>query len=190
MVALDGWSSSDARDAKCSDSCCEEANDGGAHERTNESAICHERRVDRPEAKRRPAQRNAHYLGPMFGRGLNDRELASYRHIPSALTERARVHEIPALPGRYLGITLGRHIFLATDVSDDGDSSLLAHELVHVRQWHEQGAVRFIVRYVGSFLGSLPSTRSWNRSYRAIPAEVEARSEATRWSRSRQAESG
>lgn len=123
----------------------------------------------------------------MFGRGLNDRELANYRHIPRALAERVRIHAVPALPGRYVGITLGRHVYLATDVSDQGDSALLAHELVHVRQWSEQGAVPFLSGYLGSFLTSLANTRSWNRSYRAIPAEQQARAETSRWAKGRRA---
>lgn len=119
----------------------------------------------------------------MPGRPLNPLELDRYHLIPRALAARVRVYEIPALPGSYVGITLGRHVFLATDVADDGKSLLLAHELVHVRQWHELGAVGFARRYVWSFLRSLPSTRSWNESYQSIPAEVEARDGAARWRR-------
>lgn len=117
----------------------------------------------------------------MPGRPLAPVELDSYRLIPRALAARARVFEIPALPGSYAGITLGRYIFLATDVPDDGTSLLLAHELVHVRQWHELGVVGFSRRYIWSFLRSIPRTRSWNESYRAIPAEEEARAEAAGW---------
>ena len=122
----------------------------------------------------------------MSGRPLNDAELASYRHLPRPLAERVRLHEIPRLPGRYVGITLGHHVFLAENVSDDGASALIAHELTHVRQWDDLGAWRFSTRYISSFLRSFLRTRSWNQSYRAIPTEVEARDEATRWARSRQ----
>ena len=121
------------------------------------------------------------YVSNVPGRPLNPLELDSYRLIPRALAARVRVYEIRALPGSYVGITLGRHVCLATDVPDDGQSLLLAHELVHVRQWHEQGVIGFGRRYVGAFLRSIPKTRSWNASYRAIPAEVEARAEAERW---------
>lgn len=117
----------------------------------------------------------------MAGRPLNEVELASYDVLDPSLAARVIVHEIPALPGSYVGITLGRRVMLAIDVPDDGNSTLLAHELVHVRQWSERGAVRFIVDYVTAFLRSLPRTRSWNRSYRAIPAEAEARFEASEW---------
>lgn len=115
------------------------------------------------------------------GRPLNAVELDRYNLIPRALAKRTRVYEIPALPGSYAGITLGRHVFLATDVADDGTSLLLAHELVHVRQWHEQGVIGFGRRYVGSFLRTIPTTRSWSASYQGIPAEQEARAEAERW---------
>lgn len=117
----------------------------------------------------------------MLGRPLNTVELDSYNLIPRALATRTRVYEIPALPGSYAGITLGRHVFLATDVADDGTSLLLAHELVHVRQWHEQGVIGFGRRYVGSFLRTIPRTKSWSGSYQGIPAEQEARAEAARW---------
>lgn len=121
-------------------------------------------------------------------RPLTRAELDSYTHVPRALAERVRVSEIPALPGSYVGITLGRRILLATDVPDDGSSLLMAHELVHVRQWYEQGAIGFGRRYLASFLRSLPSTRSWNASYQAIPAEAEARERAAAWQQRRTAE--
>lgn len=120
-------------------------------------------------------------FGVVPGRRLNAVELEHYTLIPRALAERVRVYEIPSLPGSYVGITLGRHVFLATDVADDGQSLLLAHELVHTRQWHEQGVVGFGRRYVGAFVRSVLRTHSWNESYRAIPAEVEAREDADRW---------
>lgn len=131
-----------------------------------------------------PSDRDASFV-VVPGRPLNDLELASYHHLPHDLASAVRIHEIPALPGRYVGLTLGRHVFLAEDVSDNGDSALLAHELVHVRQWREQGHVRFGLRYLVAFLRTLPRTRSWNASYRAIPAEVEARAVATAWAEAR-----
>ncbi len=123
-----------------------------------------------------------------MGRRLNNEELAAYGHIPRALAQRVRVIEIPALPGQYVGVTLGRHILLAEAVSDRGDSALLAHELVHVRQWKEQGPWRFAFAYSSSFVKALVRTRSWQQSYNQIPAEVEARQEATRWATSHQSQ--
>ena len=55
---------------------------------------------------------------------------------------------------------------------------LLRHELVHVRQWRELGVVRFLVRYVGSYLRwRLRGYGHW-AAYRRIPLEVEAEWEA------------
>lgn len=117
----------------------------------------------------------------MARRRLTSIELERYDVLPRALAERVWVYEIPALPGSYVGLTIGRHVLLATDVPDDGSSELLAHELVHVRQWWEQGLTGFGRRYVWSFGRSLTATRSWSASYRAIPAEAEARAVAREW---------
>ena len=118
-------------------------------------------------------------------RPLNDLELASYDHLDPALARRVRVAKIPLLPGRYVGVTLGPLVVLQTDEPVDGTSALLAHELVHVRQWQQQGAARFIADYVASFATELWRCRRWNEAYRAIPAEVEARTEASRWAQRR-----
>ncbi len=118
-------------------------------------------------------------------RRLRAIEIDSYDHLDPALARRVRVGRIAALPGRYLGITLGTFVLLATDEPDDGTSALLAHELVHVRQWTEQGRIRFTLRYVAAFAGNLARYRRWHRAYRDIPAEVEARAIAGDWSRRR-----
>jgi len=126
-------------------------------------------------------------VGAVIGRRLNEIELDSYRHLPRSLAQQVRIISVPALPGGYLGITLRNVIVLSEDVANDGSSSLLAHELVHVQQWHADGRVRFLVRYVRDFSCGLARTRSWSSSYRAIRHEVEARESTTRWQRSRQA---
>jgi hypothetical protein len=54
-------------------------------------------------------------------------------------------------------------------------ASLLLHELVHVRQWRDAGARRFLVRYVGDYLRGRLSGRTHEESYRGIRYEVEAR---------------
>lgn len=122
----------------------------------------------------------------MRTRRLNQQELESYRHVPRELAEGVRIYEIPRLPGRFVGMTIRNTVILAEHVSEGGDSSLLAHELVHVRQWHELGVAKFLRGYLSSFIVSLARTRAWMDSYRAIPVEVEAREGATRWARSRQ----
>lgn len=123
----------------------------------------------------------------VIGRRLNESELSSYRHVPRDLASKARIVQIPALPGRYVGMTLGNLILLSERVADDGSSALLAHELVHVRQWSDEGRVRFLWRYLGDFVAAFVRTRSWSRSYRTIGHEIEARETAARWSRSHQA---
>ncbi len=114
-------------------------------------------------------------------RRLSDVEIESYQHLDPELARRVRVVKIPLLPGRYLGLTLGPLVLMQTCEPDDGSSALLAHELVHVRQWREQGTVRFASGYVRSFASGWWRCRRWNEAYRAIPAEVEARAEASRW---------
>lgn len=59
-----------------------------------------------------------------------------------------------------------------------GDERLLAHELVHVRQWRTLGFFGFVVRYVGAYVRwRLRGYGHW-ASYRRIPLEVEASWEA------------
>ena len=113
-------------------------------------------------------------------RRLTSDEIAAYDVLSTELASRVRVIRVPALPGRYVGLTVGRFIFLARDVGH-GTSSLLAHELVHVRQWHELGAIGFLYRYLADFVRGLRTHRRWNAAYRDIGAECEARSEAADW---------
>lgn len=117
----------------------------------------------------------------MKPRHLLPAERASYTHIDPARLDSVRVVRIPALPGRYQGITLGSLIIVAVDVPRDGSSGLLAHELVHVQQWHDQGAVGFLSHYIADFTRNLRRQRSWSRAYRAITAEQLARLGATQW---------
>ncbi len=63
------------------------------------------------------------------------------------------------------------------------DERLLRHEAEHVRQWRELGAVPFLVRYVGSYLGWRVRGYSHWGAYRRIPLEVEAEWAARRASR-------
>ena len=119
------------------------------------------------------------------GRPLNPVEIESYDVLPKYLARRVRVVPVKALPGRYDGMTIGTTILLAADVGEDGNSPLLAHELVHVRQWAEQGRIGFSRRYLGSFVRGLRLHRNWNRAYLSIEAEAEARQEASEWLRRR-----
>ncbi len=116
-------------------------------------------------------------------RPLTSHEIDAYDLIAPELAATVRVVDIPFVPGGFAGITLGRWVCLAHQQPTNGESSLLAHELVHVRQWDEQGVVKFGAAYLSSFAKGLIKLRNWNAAYRAIPAEVEARAEALEWTR-------
>jgi hypothetical protein len=98
--------------------------------------------------------------------------------VPPADVARARIVDVPWLTPGAAAMTLGRVILLRRDHADD--TALLAHELVHVRQWRELGAVRFLWRYLGAYSRSRAAGLSHQRAYEAIPLEVEARTLAGR----------
>jgi hypothetical protein len=75
-------------------------------------------------------------------------------------------------------ITLGRLVSVRADRV--GDERLLRHELVHVRQWRQLGALRFAARYLGAYLRGRLAGRSHLEAYRRIPLEVEAERESLR----------
>ncbi len=76
------------------------------------------------------------------------------------------------VPPQADAITLGRTIIVRESSADH--AGLMAHELVHVRQFAELGAARFFVRYVGSYLRFRLSAYGHMAAYRRIPLEVEA----------------
>lgn len=76
------------------------------------------------------------------------------------------------VPPQADAITLGKTIVVRTKASEhDG---LMRHELVHVRQFSELGPIRFLTRYVGSYLRLRLSGYNHMAAYRRIPLEVEA----------------
>ena len=106
-------------------------------------------------------------------RALTPEEQALYPHVPAEDRERARLVVVPALTPGIAGMTLGRWILLRR--GHEHDSGLVAHELVHVRQWRELGVARFLWRYLGAyFRGRLRGLRHAD-AYAAIPFEREAR---------------
>jgi hypothetical protein len=56
------------------------------------------------------------------------------------------------------------------------------HELVHVRQWSDYGALGFLRRYLGDYLGRRRRGAGHRMAYWSIRLEVEARSVASRFS--------
>jgi hypothetical protein len=112
-------------------------------------------------------------------RALTTTELERFDHVPGTDALRARIALVPLLQPGTAGMTLGRLILLRRDhVSDE---ELLAHELVHVRQWRERGVVGFLRRYLTDYARGLGRLRSHRRAYLAIPAEQEARRLAAEW---------
>lgn len=75
------------------------------------------------------------------------------------------------VPPQAAAITLGRLIIVRRG---HGTDRLMAHELVHVRQFVELGAPRFLGRYVWSYLRSRLAGYGHMAAYRRIPLEVEA----------------
>ena len=96
-----------------------------------------------------------------------------------------RIQTVPFLAGSS-GMTIGRFVLLRSDHDRSGERELLAHELVHVRQYAEAGLVRFLWHYLRDYLVGLLSLRKHNAAYLAIPAEAEARAETAAWKRARQ----
>jgi hypothetical protein len=122
-------------------------------------------------------------------RRLNAAELDAYDLVPRAIAARARVQRVPLLPRGAHGMTLGRFVFVLRDDCRDGTSQLLAHELVHVRQYREQGYLSFSIRYLWHYGSGVVRLRSHRRAYRAIPAEAEAYAAAAAWNRVRHSRS-
>ena len=82
-----------------------------------------------------------------------------------------------AAPGA-AATTLGPLVLVREWAADD--EHILRHELEHVRQWHEQGVTRFLVRYLGSYLRWRARSYPHWGAYRRIPFEVEAEWRARR----------
>jgi hypothetical protein len=116
-----------------------------------------------------------------MGRSLSPEEMLSFDHVSETVRQRTIVFDIPWLPGRFAGVTLGRMILLARPQPDDGTSTLIAHELVHVEQWARRGVFGFLLWYLGDFWRQLRTRRQWMPAYRAVRAEVQARDRTRTW---------
>ena len=98
--------------------------------------------------------------------------------VPPADVARARIVDVPWLTPGVAAMTLGRVILVRQGHASD--TALLAHELVHVRQWRELGALRFLWRYLAAYFRGRAAGLGHQRAYEAIPLEVEARTLAGR----------
>ncbi len=116
-----------------------------------------------------------------MGWSLTPEQVATYDHVPEAIATRARLHRVRWLASGAHGMTLGHHILIVR--GHETDPKLVAHELVHVRQYAERGRVRFLTRYLLDYLGNLRRLRNHRQAYLAIPAEAEARELAGAWSK-------
>jgi hypothetical protein len=116
----------------------------------------------------------------VLGRRLTDAEVSAYGVILAAARARkVRVVGFPVLPPRATAMTVDTVILVRPQGRDD--AVLLAHELVHVRQWGELGVVGFLRRYVAAYVRNLVRLRRHHDAYLAIPLESQAREEARQW---------
>lgn len=83
------------------------------------------------------------------------------------------------LPRQAGAMTVGRTILVRP--GHEASEPLMAHELVHVRQWQDLGWLGFLRAYVGAYLRNVVRLRDHRAAYLAIPLEAEAREEAARW---------
>jgi hypothetical protein len=111
-------------------------------------------------------------------RRLDASERREFAHVPAQDLERARLATVPVLTPGIAGMTVGRWILLRR--GHEHDDGLIAHELVHVRQWRELGAVRFLTRYLGAYARARGRGLGHQAAYEAIPFEAEARALAGR----------
>jgi hypothetical protein len=114
-------------------------------------------------------------------RRLNPDEVASYDLVAPAIARRAVLIRVPLLPPGAVGLTSGRFVLLRRDEPEDGSSDLIAHELVHVRQFAEAGRLRFAATYLLAYLHNLVRFRRHRLAYLNIPAEQEAYGMSREW---------
>ena len=126
---------------------------------------------------------------PNRRRPLDAEEVSLYDHAADSLLDKVTLVRTTLLPPAADGLTLGRFVLLRGDRIERRASTLLAHELVHVRQFSELGARRFVTRYVGEYGRNLWKMRNHRAAYLAISLEEEARREADGW-RDRQRKPG
>lgn len=83
-------------------------------------------------------------------------------------------------------MTVGTRIYVDPAVLERGGrelTALLMHEMVHARQWQQQGVRRFISSYLRQYLVARVTGATHREAYLAIGAEVEARELSRSFSR-------
>ena len=118
-------------------------------------------------------------------RKLDREEVEAFDHITSGLAQRVRLVRTNLLPPAADGMTVGRFVLMRDNHIEHRATTLLAHELVHVRQFAEMGMPRFFVSYFGSYAKNIVRCRNHRQAYLDIPLEIEARREAGEWAKSR-----
>lgn len=122
-------------------------------------------------------------------RRLDEAEVARFDHVEERHARRARVVVAPFVAPGVDGVTFGRVVVLRRRSASS--APLLAHELVHVRQWAELGTAGFLHRYLADYGRNLWLLRRHRAAYLAIPLEAEARAATEAWlSRSRPSSTG
>lgn len=100
--------------------------------------------------------------------------------VRAALGERPRLYLCSGSAGLLVppgstAWTLGRLVLLRSHAwGTDRRDRLVAHELVHVAQFCEQGRLRFLADYVAAYLAGRRRGLGHWAAYREIGAEVEA----------------
>ncbi len=106
------------------------------------------------------------------------------RGLLGADLERVKVRRAPqwlcdAWPEKTKAMTLGTIVLFRpevdTDWSESQITSLLVHEVTHVRQFRQMGVTTFAIRYLSDYLRGRRSGLSHFDAYEAIELEKEAR---------------
>lgn len=87
-------------------------------------------------------------------------------------TDEVRIVEVPFMKPGSDAVTTGRIVFIQSDEADD--PHLLAHELVHVCQWEQQG-IRFLWDYTSEYTANLVETGDTHQAYLELSFEQQAR---------------
>jgi Domain of unknown function (DUF4157) len=106
-------------------------------------------------------------------RALTPTERTQHIHVPEVDRDRARVAVTRFLFPGAGAMTVGHFVLIRP--GREHDERLLAHELVHVRQWREEGRLRFVWRYFTAYFKGRYRGLRHRDAYRAIPYEAEAR---------------